>query len=263
MLQIANSRPLAVVGAKGDSGLPLEAIEVFFDQFPGACFLSKDAALRYVSANAATVQLCGVRDRREVIGRSARDFFAEPTSERYERAERRAMRTGRSSTNRLDRCVRLRGRPAWLLLRHLPFLQGGRAAGVVTIARNLDASEHRQALYERLAAALDYLHADFGAAFSYGEFAARAGVSLSQLQRDFVQVLGLTPRAYLTCIRFETAIDMLAEKRPVVEVAHACGYADQSAFTRRFRCAIGTSPMQYSRSYALNADLIKRGFAAD
>lgn len=251
MLQLVNAHPLTN-DATLTPGLSLEAIETFFDPLPGACFFAKDAALRFSSANAAMVQLCGVRDRADVIGRSARDFFAEPTCERYERAERRAMRTGRVSTSRLDHCVRLRGRPVWLLVHHWPILQSGRPTGVVTIARSLDAPEHRQALYTRLAAALDYLHANFGAAFSYQEFAASAGVSLSQLQRDFVQVVGLTPRAYLTNVRVETALDMLAERRPVVEVAHACGYADQSAFTRRFRFAIGASPMQYIRSRAPN-----------
>jgi PAS domain S-box-containing protein len=259
MLPLVISRPLAIDGCEADPGLPLAAIESFFDPLPGACFFSKDAALRFTSANAAMVQLCGVRDRTEVIGRSARDFFAEPTREGYERAERRAMRTGRLCTTRLDLCVRLRGRPVWLLLHHWPIFQGGKPTGVVTIARSLDLPDHRQAIYARLAAALGYLHANFGAAFSYREFAASAGVSLSQLQRDFVQVLGQTPRAYLTSVRFETALDMLAEKRPVVEVAHACGYADQSAFTRRFRCAIGTSPMQYSRSCAVNSELDRFG----
>lgn len=255
MLHLVNSSPLTNEVCAVEPGLPLEAIESFFDPLPGACFFAKDTTLRFTSANAAMVQLCGVRDRTEVIGRSARDFFAEPTREGYERAERRVIRTGRSSTTRLDQCVRLRGRPVWLLLNHRPILQNGGPAGVVTIARTLDLPDHRQAIYARLAAALDYLHANFGAAFKYRDFAASAGVSLSQLQRDFVQVLGLTPRAYLTSVRFETALDMLAERRPVVEVAHACGYADQSAFTRRFRCAIGASPMQYSRSCAVNAEL--------
>jgi PAS domain S-box-containing protein len=259
MLPLINARQLAIDVFEADPGLPLAAIESFFDPLPGACFFSKDAALRFTSANAAMVQLCGVRDRTDVIGRSARDFFAEPTRDRYEYAERRAMRTGRLGANRLDHCVRLRGRPVWLLIHHWPILRSGRSTGVVTIARSLDAADHRQAIYARLAAALDYLHVNFGAAFSYKEFAETAGVSLSQLQRDFVQVLGLTPRAYLTTVRVETALDMLAEKRPVVEVAHACGYADQSAFTRRFRCAIGASPMQYSRSCAVSAKLDRFG----
>lgn len=263
MLNLASSPPFPIALAKSESELPLGAIETFFDQIPGACFLSKDTALRFVSANSATVRLCGARDRSDVIGRSARDFFVEMTYERYERAERRVMRIGRSCTNRLDLCVRLRGRPAWLLLHHWPVLQGGRATGVVTLARNLDPSEHRQAIYKRLAVALECLHSNFGASFSYRECAARAGVSLSQLQRDFVQVLGVTPRTYLTSVRIEAALDMLVERRPVVEVAHACGYADQSAFTRRFRCEIGTSPMQYSRTHALNAHRVHGGCAAD
>jgi PAS domain S-box-containing protein len=231
-------------------GLPVQAIELLFDHLPGACFFTTDAALHYTSANAAMVALCGARDRSSVIGRSARDFFAEPARQRHELADLRVMRTGRPCTKQLDRCVRLRGRPVWLLVNRWPILQGDRAIGVATVAQCLDLSEHRQPMYIRLASAIDYLHANFGASFDYQELAASAGVSHSQLQRDFLQVLGLSPRSYLTRVRFEAALDMLAENRPIVEIAHACGYADQSAFTRRFSSAIGMSPVQYRRSEA-------------
>ena len=55
-------------------------------------------------------------------------------------------------------------------------------------------------------------------------------------------------RRYVAKVRFEAALDLLRSGRPVTEVAHACGYADQSAFTRRFRASIGMSPSEYRRS---------------
>jgi AraC-like DNA-binding protein len=33
----------------------------------------------------------------------------------------------------------------------------------------------------------------------------------------------------------------------VSSIAHACGYADHSAFTRRFVQAVGTTPSKYRR----------------
>lgn len=235
---------------ESDPELPAPAIEALFNHIPGVSFFTKDAGLRYTAANAGMVDLCGARERSDVIGASARDFFAEAERQRYESADRRVMRTRRPLTNQLDRCVRLRGRPAWLLLSRWPIVQQGQAVGVATVARVLDISSHRHAMYSRLSAALDFIHANFGGAFDYAAFAASAGVSLSQLQRDFVQVLGVSPRTYLTTVRFEAALDMLADKRPIVEIAHACGYADQSAFTRGFRRAIGVSPMRYRRLVA-------------
>jgi len=40
---------------------------------------------------------------------------------------------------------------------------------------------------------------------------------------------------------------------PIVNVAHACGFADQSAFTRRFRATIGMSPSEYRRMHLAGA----------
>lgn len=75
------------------------------------------------------------------------------------------------------------------------------------------------------------------------------GISVSQLERDFVHLFGLPPRRYLTKIRFEAAVEMLRMGKPIGEIAYACGYEDQSAFTRRFRMAFGVSPSEYRKTF--------------
>jgi len=79
------------------------------------------------------------------------------------------------------------------------------------------------------------------------EVAKNIGVSPDQLKRDFVTVLGAPPRRYLSMIRLDAALEMLAAGLPIAEVAHACGYPDQSSFTHRFRDAVGASPSEYRR----------------
>jgi AraC-like DNA-binding protein len=37
-------------------------------------------------------------------------------------------------------------------------------------------------------------------------------------------------------------------RRSIAEIAHACGYADHSAFTRQFRATTGLSPSELRRS---------------
>jgi transcriptional regulator GlxA family with amidase domain len=255
--------PLAGLGsirAAVEPGLAAPAIESLFDHLPGVLFFTKDETLRYSSASCAMVDLCGARHRDKVIGRAASDFFADSVAQRYEAADRRVISTGRAYTNQLDYCVRLRGRPVWLLLSRWPIFAGARAVGVVTIARCLDASAQRQATYARLASALSYLHANI-ATFEYHECADRAGISLSQLQRDFLQLFGVSPRAYLNKARLNCALELLAGSRPVVEIALACGYADQTAFTRWFRGATGASPIQYRRARMMRSQSAERSGA--
>lgn len=223
----------------------LDMSESLLESLPRTPFFVKDEALRYVRANSAMLDLCGTASRAELIGKTERELFPEPMRARNEALDRQVMRSAKPLKDRLDLCVRIHAPPVWLLSGRWPVIgAGGEVVGVACIARILEA-ERRQPAYERLAVALDYLHANFAAPFDIAEMARRAGVSSCQLKRDFASVFGVPPRRYLTKIRLEAALDRLAGGGPIVDVAHACGYPDQSAFTRRFRAAVGMSPSAY------------------
>jgi AraC-like DNA-binding protein len=56
----------------------------------------------------------------------------------------------------------------------------------------------------------------------------------------------ITPRAWLTSVRLDAAMRALeGSSAPVAEIAQACGFGDQSAFTRRFRRHVGLTPTAY------------------
>lgn len=223
----------------------LDLSESLLESLPRTPFFVKDQALRYVRANSAMLDLCGAASRAELVGKTERELFPEPVRARNEALDRHVMRTVKPVKDRLDLCVRVQAPPVWLLSGRWPVIgAGGEVVGVAGIARILE-TERRQPAYERLAVALDYLNANFAAPFDIAEMARRAGVSSCQLKRDFAGVFGVPPRRYLTKIRLEAALDRLAAGGPIVDVAHACGYPDQSAFTRRFRAAVGMSPSAY------------------
>ena len=149
----------------------------------------------------------------------------------------------------MEFCQRNRGNPVWLLTNRWPVIANeNQPTGVASISRVLDAPDRRHPIYERLEAVIEHLRANFAAPVDISDLARRAGVSVSQLERDFVQLLGLPPRRYLIKVRFEAALELLKAGGSIAEVAHACGYSDQSAFTRRFRAAVGISPSEYRRT---------------
>jgi transcriptional regulator GlxA family with amidase domain len=113
----------------------------------------------------------------------------------------------------------------------------------------LKAADRRQTTYERLALILDHVHAHIASPVDVADLAKLVGISVSQLERDFIAVLGLPPRRYVTNVRFEAALELLKSGDSIADVAHACGYSDQSAFTRRFRAAVGMSPREYRRAH--------------
>jgi AraC-like DNA-binding protein len=80
------------------------------------------------------------------------------------------------------------------------------------------------------------------------DMAARVGLSVSRLHAVFREELDTTPQAWLAGRRIERAQRWLADTSlPLAEIALACGYADQSAFTRAFGRTTGLAPAAYRR----------------
>ena len=66
--------------------------------------------------------------------------------------------------------------------------------------------------------------------------------------------MGLPPTRYLERLRVERAKEMIhSSDLPLVQIALAVGFADQSHFTRRFRRWVGCTPARYAREYGLRA----------
>jgi AraC-like DNA-binding protein len=70
-------------------------------------------------------------------------------------------------------------------------------------------------------------------------------LSVAQLERHFHRVLQLTPQQWLSKLRIEAAMRMLHGERSIAGVGLACGFTDQSAFTRQFKATTGMTPRAY------------------
>lgn len=229
--------------------LPLDLVEGLFNHLPSAPFFVKDADLCYVAANDAMLRLCGVRHRRDLLGRTAREFFPESAQRRYEGLDRLVIRTKRPIADKLDFLLARGQGPIWLLFTRWPVLgRDGAVLGVAASARKLKAPDRRHPTYQRMASAVADMQANFSLPLQLGGLARAAGVSVSQFERDFAGLFGLSPHQYLTKVRMDAAMRALRGAASIAAIAQECGYADQSAFTRRFTATVGLAPMQYRRS---------------
>lgn len=79
------------------------------------------------------------------------------------------------------------------------------------------------------------------------ETVARAvGLSVSRFHALFRARFGVSPMRYFAACRLARAARLLERSRlPLAEIALSVGYGDQSAFTRAFRRAFGSSPARY------------------
>lgn len=92
------------------------------------------------------------------------------------------------------------------------------------------------------------------AAWAAGQVLHHHGrLSIEQLQRAsgygptrfrarFVDELGLSPKQLARLARFDRALRLLSPDRPLSELAHACGYADQAHLNLDFRAFAGLTP---------------------
>jgi AraC-like DNA-binding protein len=139
----------------------------------------------------------------------------------------------------------------WLLFSRLPVHdEQGQIVGVVANSRRMDGSVHDER-YARLAVAIHHISEHYDWPLSLPDLARLAGISASQLDRDFVRLLGMSPRDFLHKVRIDEACHLLRGGAGVSQVAYACGYSDHSAFSRRFRLETGTSPRAWRRGLAV------------
>src|SRR5262249_22191296 len=77
------------------------------------------------------------------------------------------------------------------------------------------------------------------------ELEAITGLPRYELCRQFRIMFGTSPHRYLLMRRLEFARDRIHRGRPLVEVAHDAGFADQPHFTRVFTSGFGLTPTRY------------------
>jgi AraC-like DNA-binding protein len=74
--------------------------------------------------------------------------------------------------------------------------------------------------------------------------------SVPHLVRSFTRQFGLSPHAYLTGRRIDTARHLMLHGARPADVATMVGFYDQAHFTRNFKRHTATTPASYARSHS-------------
>ncbi|MBO5756019.1 MAG: helix-turn-helix domain-containing protein [Clostridia bacterium] len=99
-----------------------------------------------------------------------------------------------------------------------------------------------------LTSAKKYIEENYPHRIEMGELAARLCVSEKHFCKKFKAVFGLSPRKYLTDVRFQNACELLSETdMKVKDVSLSVGFSSQLLFCDFFKARTGISPTEYRR----------------
>lgn len=100
--------------------------------------------------------------------------------------------------------------------------------------------------YAAVQRAREYVEAHLDDTIELATLAQACGRDRWQLSRDFRAVLGASPYRYALLRRLDRARAMMRTGRSLADIASACGFADQSHFTRHFKKTFGMTPSTWS-----------------
>ncbi len=239
--------------------LPLDLLERLFDTLPDVVFFAKDAEGRYTHGNQTLLDRLRLTSRAQLIGRRADELFPRALGQRFREQDEQVLRDGREVAGQLELHLYPNRAPGWCLTHKLAWRETGpngreQVVGVVGISRDVVApgTAHATppATLARVAQVVERLQRDYAEPLRIADLAREAGLSMAQLERLVMQLYRLTPRQLLARARLDAALSLLAGTDSIAGIAHACGYADHSAFARQFRRSTGLSPRDYRDLHA-------------
>lgn len=224
--------------------------EALFDALTDCVFFVKNRRAEYVLVNQELVQRCGRREKSELIGRTADQVHPTPLGASYRAQDERVLRTGQPILNQLELHRYHDGGTGWCLTTKLPLAgHNGRVAGVLGLSRDLQAPNERGDGFAQVARAVRYLQAHFHQPITSAGLAAHAGLSAYQFDQRIRRIFRVTTAQFILKTRMEEAVRRLrTTTEAVAQIAQACGYSDQSAFTRQFRQTVGMTPLQFRKA---------------
>lgn len=239
----------SIPAARGDLVAHFPALGLFIELvegLPQVMAAAKDASGRYVYVNRGFADRVG-RPATELVGARVGDLFAPELAASYAAQDDEVMRTGRALSGHLELIVRVDGQLGWYLTSKSRLVDStGALRGLAVMSVDLHA--HMNSAHGGLAQALNEVRSRIDEPWRVSDIATIAGLSTKQLERLTHRTLGLPPRAILQRLRIEHAVRLMGMTSMTMgEIAHACGFYDQSSFTRQFRSILGLPPGAYQR----------------
>jgi PAS domain S-box-containing protein len=231
--------------------LTVDLVETLFEPLASVVCCVKDLEGRYLAVNSAFVGRTGHESKSDVLGKTAAEVFPTTLAKGYEAQDRQVLQLGKALVDQLERIRNTDGTTGWYLTNKYPVRDAtGRVVGLVGVSQDLDEPAERSLRISRLAEVADYIRRHLDEPLRIEDLAVGMGLSVKQFERRMHKVFRLTPKQFVTKCRIDEATRLLIEtNQPLPEIAGACGFSDQSSFTRQFKSTTGYAPGEFRRHH--------------
>lgn len=228
-----------------------QPLRELFDHLPDVAFSLKDARSRVVCASQAVLAKFGMKSEIEIVSTTDRDRYPTRMAEVFLQGDREVVKTGRPRLDRLEVWYNALGALDWCVVTKRPVCDArGSVIGVMMVMRPWRGTPRDLAGEPGVDRVVRSIRRSPGEAHEVPGLARMAGLSARQLQRRFRELFGVGVKEFVMRARVQAAADALVSgPGSIAEVALACGFYDQSVFTRHFRMRTGITPARYRRRY--------------
>lgn len=225
-------------------------VDEWMDCLGDVVYCAKDAEGIYTAVNHTFVERIGLKDKGDVIGKKAADLFPAHLARVYEEQDRQVIQSGQPLHDQLELISHSDGSLGWYLASKFPLRDAdGTVSGIVGLSQDLRTPSDSDLELSDLKTVVDYIHEHLDASLRTDALAELVGLSAMQLDRRMRRVFRLSTKKYVMKCRLDRATRLLVgTEDSLAGIALACGFSDQSAFTRQFCSAANETPLAYRKA---------------
>lgn len=222
-----------------------------FDFLPDVHFFLKDHNGTFVSSNQSFLKLLGVENEEALVGKTDFSFFDGHVAAQYQHEDHQVIQSAAPETDKIWLVPSRSGVLDWYVCTKIPVMSAqGNVMGVAGVMR--DSSQAGPVLqpYVEVTDVIEYMMRHYSERVEVAHLAKLAHLSVSQLERNFRKLFGVTPKKYLTLLRVRAACrELKCTDKKILAVGLEHGFYDHSHFTREFTRIVGQSPGKYREQY--------------
>jgi len=235
----------------GQSASTLLGVLGLFDYTQNIYFYIKDSNRRFLWMNEPLRRHLGANGMAECLGKEDHDFFSPDLVFRYHQEDNAVIASRRPLLNQPWLVPERKERPKWFLSSKIPLFDSeGKVVALAGIMQNLAHDFTVGHPFGEMQTVIDYIVEHYHERISVEQLASLIFLSPRQFQRRFRYLFHVSPGEFILKVRLDAAVRLLVESESsVTQIAHQCGFFDNSHFTRQFKSKMAISPIQFRKKF--------------